>query len=127
MYPTVNALMGLWRFVVADGMTWRDGTKEARQLLSQASPETYQQPKAWKALTCIVRVQPDHDLMPVRAKYDGRMYTIGLNYLSYDGDLWLTLADCIAAKILSGKPPTILEAQSPNTQHMTFGRNNLCT
>ena len=25
MYPTVCALMGLWRFVIAQGMEWQDG------------------------------------------------------------------------------------------------------
>src|SRR5216684_9288313 len=28
MYPTVCALMGLWRFVIAKGMTWRDSAAE---------------------------------------------------------------------------------------------------
>src|SRR6185312_9944178 len=28
MYPTVCTLMGLWRFVVAEGLSWCDGTEE---------------------------------------------------------------------------------------------------
>ncbi|HRO03960.1 MAG TPA: hypothetical protein PLS69_10200, partial [Terricaulis sp.] len=58
----------------------------------------------------IVRVRLDNDLFPVRAKFGDGFYTIGLNYLSYPGDLWMTLADCIAAKVLSDKAPDILEA-----------------
>jgi hypothetical protein len=110
MYPTVNALMGLWSFVIGDGLRWRDGTVEARNLLDAADAETFRAPEAWWALRMIVRVRPDNDLFPVRAKYDGQVHTIGLNHLSYDGDFWMTLADCIAAKILSGKAPFVKEA-----------------
>lgn len=111
MYPTVNALMGLWRFVVADGLKWTDGTAKARRILNAATLETYRQREPWRNFAIIVRVRPDHDLFPVRAKYcDGGMHTIGLNYLTCRSDLWMTLADCIAAKLLSGKTPEILEA-----------------
>src|ERR1700686_3370080 len=30
MYPTVCTLMGLWRFVIAGGMSWKDTTDETR-------------------------------------------------------------------------------------------------
>src|SRR5690606_20128299 len=33
MYPTVCTLMGLWRFVIADSLTWRDATAETRTFL----------------------------------------------------------------------------------------------
>ena len=33
MYPTVCTLMTLWRFVIAEGMTWRDGTNEVQRFL----------------------------------------------------------------------------------------------
>ncbi len=36
--------------------------------------------------------------------------TIGANYLTSEQPLWFTLADCIAAKLLTGKAPAILEA-----------------
>lgn len=110
MYPTVNALMGLWRFVIADRLDWRDATGEARQTLAEASADAFREKGAWRTLAMIVRVRPDSDLFPVRGKYGDGFYTIGLNYLSYAGHLWMTLADCIAAKILSGKTPVIEEA-----------------
>lgn len=110
MYPTVNALMGLWRFVIADRLDWRDATGEARKILTEASVTRFQDREAWPALAMIVRVRPDNDLFPVRAKYGDGFYTIGLNYLSHHGDLWVTLADCIAANVLSGKCPDVLES-----------------
>ena len=110
MYPTVNALMGLWKYVIADGFTWQDATAEARAFLERISPTDFQKSTTWKALTTLVKVRPEKDVLPVRAKYDGKVNTIGLNYLSYEGGLWYTLADVVAAKILSGKAPSILEA-----------------
>jgi hypothetical protein len=110
MYPTVNTLMGLWRFVVADGLTWRDATAEARNLLQRATLDDFQSPEAWRQLPMLVRLRPNGDLLPVRTKYDDKSNTIGVNYLTCDESLWFTLADLIASKILSGKTPEIEEA-----------------
>jgi len=61
-------------------------------------------------LTTLVRVAPQADIFPVRAKYDGKSQTIGLNYLTTEMPLWLTLAEVIAAKVLGGKIAEIIEA-----------------
>lgn len=111
MYPTVNALMGLWRFVIAKELRWRDATQQARHFLSGITVEAMTDRLAWSALPVLVRVRPDRDLFPVRARYrDAQMHTIGLNYLTSSSDLWVTMADCVAAKLLSGKTPDVLEA-----------------
>lgn len=113
MYPTVNALMELWRFVIAGGFTWTDSTAETRAFLADVTREDFHRPEAWHSLVALVKVQPDADLLPVRAKYDpspNATNTIGLNYLSYRGEIWFTLADIIAAKVLTGKAPDIIEA-----------------
>ena len=111
MYPSVNALMGLWRFVIARGYTEHDGTDEVRALLERIDRTDLQQPETWRSLVALVRIKPDRDLFPVRAAYDGDSNTIGLNYLTYDGSLWYALPDVIAAKMLTGKAPDILEAR----------------
>ena len=110
MYPTVCTLMGLWRFVIAQGMEWSDTTAEIRALVNSISLEDLQRPEFWPQLTTLVRVAPQADIFPVRAKYDGKSHTIGLNYLSSDNALWFTLADVVAAKLLGGKSAEILEA-----------------
>ena len=110
MYPTVCTLMGLWRFVIAQGMERRDSTEEIRALVNSISLEELQRPEFWPQLTTLVRVKPEADAFPVRAKYDGKSQTIGLNYLTSEYPLWFTLADVIAAKLLGGKSPEILEA-----------------
>lgn len=110
MYPTVNALMGLWKYVIADQITTRDVTAEIRDLLDRITIDDLQSKELWPKLTVLVCVRPESDLFPVRAKYDGRCNTIGLNYLTANAPLYYTLADCIAAKMLTGKMPKIEEA-----------------
>ena len=110
MYPTVCTLMELWQFVIAQGMEWSDSTKKTRVLVSSISLDDLQQPEFWPLLTTIVRVAPQADISPVRAKYDGKSKTIGLNYLTSDSPVWLTLADVITAKLRTGKSAEIIEA-----------------
>lgn len=111
MYPTCCTLMRLWEFVIADGMKWRDATKEARKLLKQVRLVDLQDPAFWSELSVLVQVRPDKDILPVRAHYgDSEQATIGVNYLSDERSYWLTLADCIASKLLTGKSPHILKA-----------------
>lgn len=112
MYPTVNSLMGLWSYVIADGFEWFDTTQETQGFLGRIELDDFQNPDTWQSLHTLVRVKPDNDVFPVRAKYDGKINTIGLNYLSSITPLWFTLADAIAAKLLTGKAPVILEAIS---------------
>jgi hypothetical protein len=110
MYPTVNSLMGLWRFVIARGMRVQGTTSITRAFLNTVTLEDLQSPATWKKLCTLVRLEPQEDLLPARAKYDRETYTIGLNYLSTPEPLWYTLADCIVSKLLTGRAPRIEKA-----------------
>ena len=110
MYPTVCTLQGLFSFVIAKRLTWRDATRETRAWIEAIALDELQRPESWKQLTTLVRVNSKADAFPVRAKYDGPSNTIGLNYLTCDDPLWFTLADVIASKLLTGRTPEILEA-----------------
>lgn len=111
MYPSVCTLMNLWRFVAAKGVRWHDSTKEVARFLQRVSLDELQNLATWTKLTTIVQVMPDDDIFPVRAKYaDERQATIGLNYLTRRKPLWFTLADCIAAKLLTGKCAEVRQA-----------------
>lgn len=110
MYPTVCTLQGLWRFMTATGFETRDATDEARALIEGVSAADLQDRAFWPKLAMLVRIKPDRDLLPVRAGYCAeKSATIGLNYLSAY-PVWMTLADCVAGKILSGKTPQVEEA-----------------
>lgn len=111
MYPTVCALMRLWSFVIAKGMKWQDCTERTQRFLNNVSLADLQNPEIWPHLTILVQLVPQNEIYPVRAKYgDDAQYTIGTNHLESEQPLYYTLADCIAAKLLSGKTPTILRA-----------------
>lgn len=124
MYPTVCTLMGLWQFVVAEGMTSADATAETRELLDTVDLAELKVQPVWKRLRTLVRVLPDGDVFPVRAAYQkGAQTTIGANHLTSDRPLWFTLADCIAAKLLTGKTPQIVEAVTFEPQALQAGLN----
>jgi hypothetical protein len=111
MYPTVCTHMGLWRFVTATGMTWSDTTAATQAFLDGVTLDALQRPATWRDLTTIVELVPDDDLLPVRAKYDGTSYTIGLNYLSTDAaPVWYPLADLTTAKLNGERVPRIRRA-----------------
>jgi len=110
MYPTVCTLMGLWSFVTSGRLAWTDTTSDVRPFLEHVTIDDLQNPAIWRQLTALVQVVPSRDLFPVRSKYDDGSYTIGLNHLSSEQPLWFTLADCVAAKLLTGRAPTIVRA-----------------
>jgi hypothetical protein len=111
MYPTVCTLMRLWRWVIADGITWADDTEKTREFLATVTPEVLLKGDAWPNLTTLVQIHPDADILPVRARYaDEPQSTIGLNYLTNLEPTWYTLADCVATALLRGKAPQVIQA-----------------
>jgi plasmid maintenance system antidote protein VapI len=127
MYPTVCTLMGLWRFVTAQGMDWQDSTEETRKLLEEITIPDLQKQDTWQSLCTLVQVMPDGDIFPVRAKYGGdAQYTIGSNFLTSDTPLWFTVADCMSAKLLTGRAPKILRAISFQPKAMQDNLKPVC-
>ena len=113
MYPTVCTLMGLWRFVIAKGVVWKDTTSETQAMLDRIDAADMMMKPGWYGLTTLVQLKPDDDILPIRARYgDEGSSNIGVNRMSSDQPLWFTLADVIAAKVLSGgrKTPIITRA-----------------
>ena len=83
--------MGLWRFVVAQGVEEQDATADTQAFLNRVQLKDLQDKETWRELTTLVQVIPDADIFPVRARYAQRikaetksadMPTIGVNYLS---------------------------------------------
>lgn len=107
MYPTVNALMGLWKFVIGHGMSAHDTTSETQALLESISLEDLCRSITWRNLCTLVRLVPQGEILPVRSRYHGQTFAIGLNQLTASEPLWFTLADCILSKLLTGKCPQI--------------------
>jgi hypothetical protein len=72
MYPTVCTLMGLWRFVIAQGVTEEDATAETQAFLDRVQLTDMQRAAAWAKLATLVQIEPKADIFPVRARYARR-------------------------------------------------------
>jgi hypothetical protein len=116
MYPTVNGLLGLWKFVIAQKIHFRTGRKEEIQTLLEniTSDELFKQ-STWGKLTAFVRILPQGDVLPARCKYNQATndWQVGVNHL-YATDQkdapWFSLPDVVASVILTGRVPKVLDA-----------------
>ena len=70
-------------------------------------------PEFWKQLRWFALVEPNEDVVPIRAKFGQRADsdpTLAWNFLTSKQPFWMTGPDVIAAKLMTGKPLKILEA-----------------
>ena len=113
MYPTVFNLTELWKMFTAESIPVKDATVEVENLLAEIELDDLFDPKIWKRLTALVEVQPDNDILPIRADFSlhkNGSFNIALNTVSSRKPLWNTLADVVASKLITGKPPKIRRA-----------------
>jgi DNA polymerase III epsilon subunit-like protein len=118
MYPTVNSLMDLWRIVTARRIRVIDHCQsEVQRFLDELTPVDLFKPATWKTLPAFVRVIPNGDILPSRARYSvaSNDWQVALNHLYAGSDnpddaLWFSLADIVASKILYGRIPHIVDA-----------------
>jgi hypothetical protein len=109
-YPTVNSLMGLWRFLTAEQLIAVDATKEASELLKTLTLEKTLSPKLWERLPFFALIQPSEDIVPVRTRYNEKNSNIGVDPLTSNKPIWYAGPDIVASVLLTGKVPQILKA-----------------
>lgn len=111
MYPTVNILQDLWPFVTCDNIQVTEVTQEVTEFLEGINLETLKNQETWKSLRVICLVDPDEDVLPIRAHYgEKNVFNIGINYVTSENGLWYSLSDVISSKLLSGKIPKLKRA-----------------
>ncbi|MDP9354987.1 MAG: hypothetical protein M3R02_06830 [Chloroflexota bacterium] len=113
MYPTVNTLMDLWRPLTAERIRAVDATEEVQHFLDEVNPDDLFDPETWRGLPAIVEVLPEEDVLPARTRFGDETYSvygIGVNPVTSPRPLWYTLADCLAAKLRTGKAARVLRA-----------------
>lgn len=122
MYPTVNALMDLWSFHIAERIHVDEATDETRALVDEVGLGACLDRGLWPHLATLVKVRPDCDVLPVRARYDEARegWQIGVNPLTGD-PRWHTLADVIGSKLLTRRAPEVLEAIALRPEGMMPG------
>jgi hypothetical protein len=80
-------------------------------LLAHLTLEQCFQPAFWPQLVGLVQIQPQEDILPVRAQYEGSgSWQIGVNPYTGPQPEWRTIADVVASTLLTGRPPTVLRA-----------------
>ena len=128
-YPTVNTLLGLWRLLIARKIRVREATRDVETFLKSVDVNQMLDPKTWHKLTFFALVQPDADILPVRAVYGenrvGGETNIGLNPLTSDKPIWFAGPDIVASLLQAGKSPKILRAIRFEAVGVQKGLNSL--
>jgi hypothetical protein len=81
-YPTVNALLNNWPLLTAQSVTVEDVTDDVRALVESITLDDLFRREAWPQLSFFAPVQPNDDILPVRAVYNGETQNIGINRLT---------------------------------------------
>jgi hypothetical protein len=118
MYPTVNSLMNLWKFVTAEKIEVEENCSVAIETwLRQLMPERFFEQSTWKELTAFVQIIPNGDILPSRGRYNPETndWQVAINHLYARKDeptqaLWYSLPDVAASVLLHKKVPTIADA-----------------
>ncbi len=118
MYPTVNSLMDLWRFVIARKIKVVEHCQaEIQEFLTRLTADDIFKPATWKHMTAFVKIMPDGDISPTRAKYsvESNDWQVGVNHLYAESDnpnnaLWFSLPDIVVSVLLTGRIPKIVDA-----------------
>jgi hypothetical protein len=120
MYPTVNSLMNLWPFVTAERINVVEHCQsEIGRFLREiaANPTVLFARPTWERLTGFVRIIPNGDVLPSRAKYNPATndWQVGVNHLhAHDDDpknaLWYSLPDVVVSILATGRVPQIVDA-----------------
>jgi len=118
MYPTVNSLMRLWRLNTAREIkVVKRCRSEIEGFLKNLSPTSLFEPSSWEQLLAFVKIIPNGDILPSRAKYnlESNDWQVATNYLYGDSNdpndgLWFSLPDIAASVLLTGRVPKIIDA-----------------
>jgi len=112
-FPAVSRLLGCRRILCAEKLEFADFTAKARRIANRATLDDCLHPEFWERLLWFALVEPDEDVVPMRAKFaqrEGSDPTLAWNFLTSKQPLWLTGLDVVASKLITGKPIKILRA-----------------
>jgi hypothetical protein len=105
--------VGCRELLSAESLAFSDFTTGAREMVGRIDLEDCFRPAFWKQLRWYALVEPNDDVVPIRAKFGLQADsdpTLGWNFLTSKQPIWMTGPDVIAAKLMTGKPLKILEA-----------------
>jgi len=112
-FPAVSKLLDCREILCAESLEFPDFTAEAREMVERIGLHDCFRPAFWKRLRFYALVEPQEDVVPIRAKFGLRADsdpTLAWNFLTSKQPFWMTGAGVIAAKLMTGKSLKILEA-----------------
>jgi hypothetical protein len=112
-FSAISTSLDLREILCAESLEFADFTAGARQMVQRVKLDDCFRPAFWKRLRWYALVEPNEDVVPVRAKFSQRADsdpTLAWNFLTSKQLIWMTGPDVIAAKLMTGKPLKILEA-----------------
>ena len=111
MYPTVNALLGLWQGHIHKRIDQVDVTAEIHQLVEHFDVDQVFNKTLWARAAVLVKIVPNGAVLPVRAAYGtDSTYNVGVNHLADTEPAWVALPDVLAACLLSESRPVVIAA-----------------
>jgi hypothetical protein len=112
-FPGVSKLLDCREILCAESLEFPDFTAEARHMVKRTVLEDCFRPAFWKDLRWFALVEPHDDVVPMRARFglqEDSHPTLAWNFLTSKQPFWISGADVIAAKLVTGKPLKILQA-----------------
>jgi hypothetical protein len=115
MYPTINCLMALWRFVIAGTINVIENCKETVEtFLRELTYKALFEPAMWPRMTGFVKIIPNGDVLPIRSKYSAATndWQIGMNHLYArpEDALWYPIPDVVYSVLKTATIPEIVDA-----------------
>jgi hypothetical protein len=112
-FPAVSKLLGCREMSCAESLEFMDFTARARDMVERIDLKDCFRQAFWKHLRWFALVEPNEDVVPIRAKFGLRADsdpTLAWNFLTSKQPIWMTGPDVLAAKLITGEPLKILEA-----------------
>jgi hypothetical protein len=112
-YPTVNTNMGNWEILTAKSVSFPESTRKVRRFLTKVTSDKCFEPLFWKELRFFALIQPEGDILPVRAPFDPKdreHLNIADSHFTSDKPLWFAGPDIVASIIRTKRVPRVLKA-----------------
>jgi hypothetical protein len=112
-FSALSKMLGCREILCAESLEFPDYTAEAREMVERVKFDDCFRPKFWKQLRWYALVEPNDDVVPIRAKFGLRADsdpTLGWDFLTSKEPIWMAGPDVIAAKVISSKSLRILKA-----------------
>ena len=112
-FPAVSKLLDCREILCAERLELGDFTAGAQDMIEGITPDDCFRPAFWKRLRWFALVEPNEDVIPIRAKLAQREDsdpTLAWNFVTSKQPIWITGLDAIATKLITGKAIKILQA-----------------